>query len=103
MDPYGEEEDDDDDKDDQDAEFAAIVRRLGDPDDRRDRRRVLVGAIIGVIGLVLSLTAIVVDWPTWVALIGLPAMAAADLVGLLTLRGWMKRHRRTRRGETSGG
>ncbi|MGH9280996.1 MAG: hypothetical protein ACRD12_23275 [Acidimicrobiales bacterium] len=82
--------------DDEDAEFAAIVRRLGDPDDRRDRRRVAVGALIGGLGLVLSLFALLVDWSPWVAAIGLPAMAAADLVGLFTLRSWLRRHRRGR-------
>lgn len=78
--------------------FASIVRRLGDPDDRRDRRRVVVGAVIGVLGLLVSLTALVVDWSPWVAAVGLPAMAVADLVGLITLRCWLRRHGRRPRG-----
>jgi len=74
-------------------EFAAIVGRIGDDEDRRYRSRSLRSFTALLVGSALVVVWVVVWQSAWGAVVGLPLMAAADLVWIVTLR----RARRWRR------
>ena len=69
----------------QEEAFAAIVSRLEDPEDRAERRAVLLCCALGLLGCWLAVVALVAHWPLPVAVAGLLAMATADLTMGLTL------------------
>ena len=77
----------------QEETFASIVGRLNDPEDSIDRRATLAACVLSLFGAVLSLVAVGADWSLWVGVVGLSAMAAADMMGGVILRRWLGRPR----------
>lgn len=73
--------------------FATIVSRLDDPEDRIDRRATLAACVLGLFGAVLALVAVGADWSLWVGVVGLSALAAADMIGGVILKRWLGRPR----------
>ncbi|MGH2370351.1 MAG: hypothetical protein ACRDI2_19420 [Chloroflexota bacterium] len=77
----------------QEETFASIVGRLDDPEDRIDRRATLAACVLSLFGAVLALVAVGADWSLWVGVVGLSAMAAADMMGGVILKRWLGRPR----------
>jgi Flp pilus assembly protein TadB len=74
-------------------EFAAIVGRIGEDEDQWYRSRARKSFVALLVGSALVVVWLVVWRSAWGAVVGLPLMAAADLVWIVTLR----RARRWRR------
>ncbi len=47
----------------------------------------------GLFGAVLALVAVGADWSLWVSVVGLSALAAADMIGGVILKRWLGRQR----------
>lgn len=71
----------------------ALFGALDDPEDRIDRRATLGACVLSLFGAVLTVVAVEADWSLWVGVIGLSAMAAADMMGGVILRRWLGRPR----------
>ncbi len=67
-------------------DFAAIVGRIGDDEDRRYRSRALASFVVLLFGSAVVVVWLVVWRSAWGAVVGLPLMVAADLVWIVTLR-----------------
>ena len=77
----------------QEETFATIVSRLDDPEDRIDRRGTPAACVLGLFGALLALVAVGADWSLWVGVVGLSALAAADMIGGVILKRWLGRPR----------